>query len=69
MLCSVRGCRSAALLRCMERPGRYLVRVGWDSIADHLETYPASDQARSVRAMLRPFIEKSELFHYEVAAE
>jgi len=64
LLRGIAGCRSAALLRCVERPGHYQVRVGWDRIEDHVDHYPNTPEAAEVRALLRPLIESSEAAHF-----
>ena len=65
LLLTVPGCRSARLLRCLDQPGRYQIEVVWDRIEDHLDHYPATDQAGEVRALLRPLIESADLAHFE----
>jgi heme-degrading monooxygenase HmoA len=39
------GCREVSVSRSVDRPGVYLLRVGWDRIEDHLEVFPATSQA------------------------
>lgn len=65
LLLQVRGCRSAALLRCIEQPGTYQVRVGWERIEDHVDHYPKTDQAQAVRSLLLPLIRRARGAHFE----
>ena len=65
LLLRVRGCRAAELLRCVETPGRYQVRVEWAALADHREHYPATAEAAEIRALLLPMIAKAEPAHFE----
>lgn len=43
---SAPGCRSVDLLRSIDQPSTYLLKVGWDRIEDHLEVFPTTDNAR-----------------------
>lgn len=63
LLLQVPGCRSAELLRDLETPGRYQVRVAWEKLADHVETYPATSQAVEIRALLAPLVARIERRH------
>lgn len=40
------GCRSVELVRSIDAPQTYLLRVGWDRIEDHLEVFPTTGNAR-----------------------
>lgn len=68
LLRTVQGCRSARLLRCVEQPGRYQIEIGWDRLEDHVDHYPATEQAAKVRARLLPLIESADMAHYEMIA-
>ncbi|WP_156679285.1 antibiotic biosynthesis monooxygenase family protein [Sphingomonas profundi] len=63
---TVPGCRAVELLRCVETPDRFQVRVSWDRIEDHVEHYPMTETAAAIRAMLSPLIAGAQLAHYEV---
>ncbi len=65
LLTRVRGCRSAELLRCVEVPGRYQVRVEWAALADHRDHYPATAEAGEIRALLLPLIARAVPAHFE----
>lgn len=42
VLTGATGCVEAALFRDSEEPGSYLLRVGWETLTDHTEVFPAS---------------------------
>ena len=65
LLLQVRGCRSATLLRCIEQPGTYQIRIGWKRIEDHVEHYPKTEEAQRVRALLLPLIHRARGGHFE----
>ncbi len=65
LLLQVRGCRSAELLRCLETPGHYQVRVDWTDLTDHSEHYPTTTEAAEIRALLIPLIAKAKPAHFE----
>jgi heme-degrading monooxygenase HmoA len=65
LLLQVRGCRSTELFRCIEQPGTYQVRVGWERIEDHVELYPEAEEAQRVRALLLPLIRHARDAHFE----
>jgi heme-degrading monooxygenase HmoA len=65
LLLAVRGCRSAALFRCIERPDVYQIRIGWERLNDHVDHYPGTEEAAQVRALLRPLIAASRAAHFE----
>src|SRR3954471_10081324 len=50
LLLAVRGCRSAALFRCIERPEVFQIRIGWDRLEDHVGHYPMTEEAAQIRA-------------------
>lgn len=65
LLLRVPGCRSVELLRQVEDAYRYQVRVGWDRLEDHVETYPQTGEAAEIRALLAPLIAHADRGHYE----
>lgn len=66
ILRSAAGCRSVEFLRAIDRPEVYLLRVGWDSIEDHLERFPASPQAAELAATIGDFfVEAPFVVHFE----
>ncbi|MET4538394.1 heme-degrading monooxygenase HmoA [Arthrobacter bambusae] len=44
---SAPGCRSVDLLRSIDQPTTYLLKVGWDRIEDHLDIFPKTENARN----------------------
>jgi heme-degrading monooxygenase HmoA len=68
LLLEVAGCRSAQLFRCVERPGRYQIQLGWERLADHVDHYPATAQAAGVRKLLMPLIDSADMAHFEPVA-
>jgi quinol monooxygenase YgiN len=59
------GCREVSVRRSVDRPGAYLLKVGWDRIEDHLEVFPATPQAaRLVDAIGSFFAKEPEVIHF-----
>ena len=62
---SAPGCLSVDLHRDAETRGSYLLRVGWASLEDHLERFPASEQApRFAEAIEHFFAREPTLRHF-----
>lgn len=57
VLAGATGCRETALFRDVERPGGYLLRVSWDRLEDHLETFPASPAGTEFAAQVAHFFD------------
>jgi quinol monooxygenase YgiN len=61
------GSHSMALERVIEHPGKYLLRVEWDTVDHHMVTFRESDGFRQWRALVgeffvgTPVVEHSEL--------
>lgn len=55
IIAAQRGCRSVELRRCMERPDRYLLLVGWDTLADHTEGFRGGPDYPRWRELLHHF--------------
>lgn len=68
LLSRIAGCRSVALLRCVEWPTRYQVQIGWGRLQDHVDHYPTTPEAAEIRALLRPLIEASDAAHFHEVA-
>jgi quinol monooxygenase YgiN len=49
------GSHSMALERVIEAPGKYLLRVQWDSVDHHMVTFRESDGFKAWRALAGPF--------------
>lgn len=60
------GCRSMSLERVIETPGRYVLRIGWDSVEAHVVDFRNSEAYRSWRGLVgdlfatAPIVEHSE---------
>lgn len=64
------GCRSFSLERAVDRPGLYLLVVGWDSVAAHMVDFRASDGFQAWRALAGPFFKATpDVFHVETAVD
>lgn len=55
ILAEAAGCRSTALFRDVERPGRYLLRVRWERLEDHLVVFPTSTAGQEFAAHVAHF--------------
>lgn len=63
------GYRSHELLRCMERPGEYLLLVRWDSLAAHEVGFRQSAAYQEWRLLLHHFYDPFPVVsHFEVVA-
>lgn len=49
--------RTLRLSRCVEQPGRYLLLVEWETLADHTEGFRSSDAFQEWRSLLHHFYE------------
>lgn len=64
------GCHSVVLERAVDRPGHYLLVVGWDSVAAHMVDFRASDGFQAWRALAGPFFQSTpDVFHVETAID
>ncbi len=64
------GCRSFALERAIDRPGHYLLVVGWTSVAAHMVDFRGSDGFQAWRALAGPFFKTApDVFHIETAID
>jgi heme-degrading monooxygenase HmoA len=55
VLAGAEGFRWAELLRCVERPGTFLLLVGWESVEAHTAGFRASERFGRWRALVGPF--------------
>lgn len=59
-------CLSYQITRCVEEPGRYIVRIEWDSLEGHLQGFRKSPVFRDFFALVRPYVGAiEEMQHYE----
>jgi heme-degrading monooxygenase HmoA len=64
------GFRSLQLQRCLERPGRYLLLVEWETLAAHVEGFRGSPAYEEWREALHHFYAPMPTVeHYEVVHE
>ena len=49
------GCHGMALEREIEDPSRYLLRVVWETVEDHMDGFRSSDAFQGWRAAVGPF--------------
>jgi heme-degrading monooxygenase HmoA len=54
LLAGALGCTSVSLLRCVERPSRYYLRLEWNSIADH-QAFTKTPDFQTFRDIAGPF--------------
>ncbi|MFF4260415.1 antibiotic biosynthesis monooxygenase family protein [Streptomyces sp. NPDC001663] len=60
------GCREVSFRRSVDQPGVYLLEVGWDDIADHLEVFPTTPQAARLADAIASFWTKEpEVIHFD----
>lgn len=52
LLLDAAGCQSAAPLRSVDNPDTFLLRVGWEKIEDHTDTFPGTSQAKTLAQIL-----------------
>ena len=55
VLAEADGFRWTELLRCEERPGTFLLLVGWESVAAHTVGFRESERFQRWRALVGPF--------------
>jgi quinol monooxygenase YgiN len=64
------GCRNFALERAVDRPGHYLLVIGWESVAAHTVDFRASDGFQAWRTLAGPFFKTiPDVFHVETAID
>jgi len=67
---SAPGCRSFRLERSVDRPGEYMLVVGWDSVEAHMVDFRQSPAFQQWRALAGPFFNRApEVDHVETAVE
>lgn len=59
-------CERWEMLRCVEEPHRYVVRIEWTSMHDHLSEFRMADEFREFIAHVGAYIgDIDEMHHYE----
>lgn len=60
------ACRSFRLDRVVETPGTYLLIVGWDSVAAHMDNFRQTEAFRRWRNLAGPFfVDPPQVTHCE----
>lgn len=60
------ACRGFDVARCVEEPGRYVVRIRWTSLPDHLDGFRKGSRFPEFLSHVRPFIaDIEEMQHYD----
>jgi len=58
-------CMGYELSQCEEEPERYILRIEWSSMQEHLDGFRKSKEFKSFLPHIRPFIEDiEEMQHY-----
>ena len=52
---AAKGFKSFALMRSVERPGRYRLMIGWETVDNHMVDFRNSDGFAAWRAAAGPF--------------
>lgn len=61
-------CLGYELTQCVEESNRWILRIHWTSVADHLEKFRRGPQFRAFFAPIAPFVDQiDEMLHYDVA--
>lgn len=55
LIAAMNGFQSLDLQRCIERPSRYVLLVGWASLEDHTEGFRGSPEYSEWRRLLHHF--------------
>lgn len=55
ILAGAQGCAGTDLFRDAEHAGRYLLRVSWERLEDHVEVFPTSDAGQQFAAHVAEF--------------
>lgn len=62
-------CLRYQLTRCIEQPGRFILRIEWDSLEGHTEKFRGSPEYAQFRELLYPhYAAPPEILHYEELA-
>jgi len=70
IISSMRGYISHQFQKCIEKPGRYILLVNWETVEDHTSGFRKSDLYQEYRSMLIQYYEPgSTMEHYEMVYE
>lgn len=68
-LLDANGGKTAEIVRSVDRPGLYLLRVAWDSIEDRTEHFASSVNGQRLDAAIgHYFVDTPQVIHFEDAA-
>ena len=60
------NCFGYQLMRCVEEPNRYILRIEWDSLEGHMRGFRGSPEFSKFFALVQPFFGAvEEMQHYE----
>ena len=68
-LLDANGGKTAEIVRSVDRPGLYLLRVAWDSVEDHTQHFASSVNGRQLDAAIAHyFVKEPQVIHFEETA-
>ena len=60
-------CLGYELSQCVEEPEKFILRIHWTSVDDHMRTFRASNHFRDFFACIRTYVSQiEEMHHYSV---
>jgi heme-degrading monooxygenase HmoA len=66
----VKGVIDYSFVRCVESPERYIVKVAWERLEDHMLTYRQSAEREQWRAIVSPFYaEPPKMEHFSIVTQ
>jgi heme-degrading monooxygenase HmoA len=69
VIAQARGYRGSTFHQAIERPERFVLRIAWDSVADHTEGFRQGPRFPAWRAHWAEYLAGSpDVLHYEVIA-
>ncbi|WP_028776709.1 antibiotic biosynthesis monooxygenase family protein [Shimazuella kribbensis] len=61
------NCLGFEVIKGIDKPQNFIVRIHWDSMDGHMKGFRSSDHFRSFFALVRPFFQSiQEMDHYEL---
>lgn len=60
-LANAPGCRSVELVRSIDDPETYLLKVGWRRVEDHVDVFPTTENAKRFAHAVAGFFESEPL--------
>ncbi len=69
LLAGARGAGKVTLMRCVERPARYMLAIQWHSLSDH-ENFTKTPEFKTFVGIVGPFfVERPTTEHFEPVSE